>query len=74
MYIVSLSSLLIILLQCYILPKIQQTAVFLYTPIKQNIHGSMKLQIEILIIDAELSITQYIDSFFHIMNGSFVLF
>ena len=28
----------------------------LHTPIKQNIHGSMKLQIDILIIDAELSI------------------
>ena len=49
----------------------------LHTPKKQNIHGSMKLQIEILLIDAELSITYYyIDSFFHfhIMNGSFVLF
>ena len=48
----------------------------LHTPIKQNIHGSMKLQIAILIIDAELSITYYIDSFFHfhIMNRSFVLF
>ena len=48
----------------------------LHTPIKQNIHGSLKLQIEILNIDADLSTTYYIDSFlhFHIMNGSFVLF
>jgi len=37
----------------------------LHTPIKQNIHGSMKSQIEILIIDDELSITYYIYSFFH---------
>ena len=53
MYIVSLST--------------ENFVTMLHTPIKQNIHGSMKLQIEILIID---------DSFFHfhIMNGSFVLF
>ena len=62
MYIVSLST--------------ENFVTMLHTPIKQNIHGSMKLQIEILIIDAELSITYYIDSFFHFhtMNGSFVLF
>ena len=63
MYIVSLST--------------EKFVTMLHTPIKQNIHGSMKLQIAILIIDAELSITYYyIDSFFHfhIMKGSFVLF
>ena len=62
MYIVSLST--------------ENFVTMLHTPIKQNIHGSMKLQIAILIIDAELSITYYIDSIlhFHIMNGSFVLF
>ena len=43
MYIVSLST--------------ENFVTMLHTPIKQNIHGSMKLQIEILIIDAELSIT-----------------
>ena len=62
MYIVSLST--------------ENFVTMLHTPIKQNIHDSMKLKIETLIINAELSITYYIDSFFHfhIMNRSFVLF